>query len=258
MSSVRIFVYDYVVGEGLCALPFTFMNYRYIGVKLMKIISDIRSFRSVIANIDGNPLPESFGSKQLNIVIHRIVMKLREQKFSLGEYDHLYLNFTTQLNEGVCLPAKRSIDTYHKWYRFYDIGVSKEMYYKLNSESSIDYIISKLQNVLIQFFNCENICPIMDCISEAVEKGENMMVLYKTKENKNLKASIFLQYLDTGLYLPHLFVHNSEGQELLHKKLKLSNELIEIGEIQLSSKKVTLKPKKNSFTANLSSIVFNF
>lgn len=251
-------MYDYVVGEGLCALPFTFINYRYIRVKLMKIISDIRLFRSVITNIDGNPLPECFGSKQLNVIIHRIVMKLREQKFSLGEYDHLYLNFTTQLNESVCLLAKRSVDTYHKWYRFYDVGISEDMYYKLNSESSIDYVIDELQNVLIQFFNCESICRIKDCISEAVEKGENMMIIYKTKENNNLKASVFLQYLDTGLYLPHLFVYNSEGKEILHKKLKLSNELMEIGEIQLSSKKVAIKPKKNSFTANLSSIVFNF
>ena len=251
-------MYDYVVGEGLRALPFTFINYWYIRVKLMKIISDIRLFRSVIANIDGNPLPESFGSKQLNVIIHRIVMKLREQKFSLGEYDHLYLNFTTQLNESVCLPAKRSVDTYHKWYRFYDVGISEDMYYKLNSESSIDYVIDELQNVLIQIFNCESIFQIKDCISEAVEKGENMMILYKTKENNNLKASVFLQYLDTGLYLPHLFVYNSEGKEILHKKLKLSNELMEIGEIQLSSKKVAIKPRKNSFTANLSSIVFNF
>lgn len=185
-------------------------------------------------------------------------MKLREQKFSLGEYDHLYLNFTTQLSEGICLPAKRSVDIYHKWYRFYDIGVSEDMYYKLNYESSNEYIIDKLQNVLVQFYNCENICPIQDCISEAVENGENMMIFYKAKGNKNLKASIFLQYLDTDLYLPHLFVHNSEGKEILHKKMKLSNELMEIGEIQISSKKVTIKPKKNSFTANLSSIVFEF
>lgn len=148
----------------------------------MKFISDIRLFRSTIANIDGNPLPESFGSKQLNIIIHRIVMKLREQKFSLGEYDHLYLNFTTQLSEDICLPARRSADVYHKWYRFYDVGISEDMYYKLNSESSTDYIISKLQNVLVQFFNCGNICLIKDCIFEAVEKGENMMILYKIQD----------------------------------------------------------------------------
>ena len=66
----------------------------------MKTISDIRLFRSTVPNTDGNPQPLSIGSRQLNLVLHRIVMKLREQNFSLGEFDHLYLNFTTQLAAG--------------------------------------------------------------------------------------------------------------------------------------------------------------
>ena len=184
----------------------------------MKTISDIRLFRSTIANIDGNPLPSDFGSKQLHIVIHRIVMKLREKNFSLGEYDHLYLNFTTYLNAGTFSPAARSIDPYHKWYRYYDIGISQEVYQQLNSESSINYIITQLQDLLISFFAPENTCLIQECISEAVEKGENMLMLYKTKQTPKQKASIFLQYLDNGQYRPHVFVWNDSGEEILHRK----------------------------------------
>lgn len=80
----------------------------------MKVISDIRLFKSDIANIDGNSYPSAFTSKEQNIVIHRIVMKLREQGFLLGEFDHLYVNFTTCLEKDTISPAKRSIDPYHK------------------------------------------------------------------------------------------------------------------------------------------------
>ena len=50
-----------------------------------KVISDIRVFKSCIPNIDGNALPSDINNKKLNIVLHRIVMKLRENGFSLGE-----------------------------------------------------------------------------------------------------------------------------------------------------------------------------
>ena len=80
----------------------------------MKTINDIRLFRSQIDNIDGSPHPSSFGSKQWCIIIHRIVMRLREHHFSLGEYDHLYINFTTCLAAGKISLADRSVDPYHK------------------------------------------------------------------------------------------------------------------------------------------------
>ena len=60
----------------------------------MKPISDIRLYRSNIPNIDGNSHPSEFAPKQLNIIVTRIVMKLRENGFSLGDFDHLYINFT--------------------------------------------------------------------------------------------------------------------------------------------------------------------
>ena len=49
-----------------------------------KPICDIRLYRSNVENIDGNSLPESFASPKLNIIITRLVMKLREKGFALG------------------------------------------------------------------------------------------------------------------------------------------------------------------------------
>lgn len=223
----------------------------------MKPISDIRLYRSMVENRDGNPLPSDFGGKRLHIIIHRIVMKLREQGFSVGEFDHLYINFTTCLQPGEMGPAKRSVDPYHKWYRYYDVGVDDATYHQLDADSAIDYIVDQLLQVLITFFADKNNCSVRDCVTEAVAQGESMQTLYKTKQTAKLKASIYLQLLDSGKYVPHLFVWDSSGEEVLHKKLNETADLQSLGEIQLSSKRVTVKPRKNAFSQDLVPVIFD-
>lgn len=72
----------------------------------LKVLRDIRLFTSQVPNKDGEPLPTAIGNKRLNVQVHRIVMKLRESGFSYGDFDHLYLNFTTcPVEGGMPLPA---------------------------------------------------------------------------------------------------------------------------------------------------------
>lgn len=221
----------------------------------LKPISDIRPYRSRIENIDGNSLPSEFAPKELNIIINRIVMKLRESNFTLGDFDHIYLNFTTCLESGVILPSKRSVDTYHKWYRYYDIGVSEEKYHLLDTADCMDFIVEQIKKTLDAYFSSSG-CSVEDCISEALNKGENMMILYKTKQTSKLKASIYLQLLDSGEYLPNLFVYEQSGTDILHEKLPLTLDFMSLGEIQLSSKKVVVKPRNNSLARGLEPIIF--
>ena len=58
----------------------------------MKIIKDIRVFKSDTENIDKNVNPLTLQKKSLNVKIDRIVMKLREQGFSLGEFEREHEN----------------------------------------------------------------------------------------------------------------------------------------------------------------------
>ena len=220
-------------------------------------ISDIRLYRSNIPNIDGNSHPSEFAPKQLNIVITRIVMKLREKGFSLGDYDHLYINFTTCLPSGKIEPAKRSVDSYHKWYRYYDVGVTDECYRNLESDSGADFVIAQVKNVLVTCFDTETNCAVEPCIEEALNKGEDMLMLYKSKQTSKRKADIYLQKLDNGSYCPNLFVYDQDGTELLHKKLPCTLDLMSMGEIQLSNKKVVIKPRKNSLASQLEPITFD-
>lgn len=222
----------------------------------MKPISDIRLYRSNIPNIDGNSHPREFAPKQLNIIVTRIVMKLRENGFTLGEYDHLYINFTTCLPSGEMKPAKRSVDAYHKWYRYYDVGVTDECYRKLGRGNCIDFVVEQLRNVLNAYFRTETNCPVEPYIEEAITKGEDMLMLYKSKQTSKRKADIYLQLLDNGMYCPNLFVYDQDGAELLHQKLPCTFDLMSLGEIQLSNKKVVVKPRKNSLASQLEPLEF--
>lgn len=223
-----------------------------------KPICDIRLYRSNVENIDGNSLPESFASPKLNIIITRLVMKLREKGFSLGDFDHLYINFTTCLEDGVLLPAKRSIDRYHPWFRYYDVGITQDRYFCLPQEDCFDFIIERITALLNRYFCFEENCEVKPCIDEAITKGEEMLMLYKTKQTAAMRAEIHLQMLDHGKYCPNLFVYDQNGTEILHEKLPCTVDFMSLGEILLSKKRVVVKPRKNDLAKDLEPISFEF
>ncbi len=151
---------------------------------MMKTISDIRLYRSREPNISGHSLPSEFAGKKLHIIASRIAMKLREAGFSMGDFDHLYINFTTCPVEGGSAPAKRELDTYHPWYRYYDVEVGKELYDTLGENA--DTVIFLMEAVLCRYFATEEFGgeKIRSCINEAVTNGENMLMKYKEKKRR--------------------------------------------------------------------------
>lgn len=225
-----------------------------------KIVSDIRIYKSDISNIVGNVLPSSINNKTLNVVLHRIMMKLRENEFSLGEFDHLYINFTTCLDKGFMMPAKRGRDPHHPWYRYYDIGVDETFYNELDFEKSIESIILLVKKLLLQYFATDEATQeiVESSIKDAVSQKEDMLMRYKVKETVNRKAVLYLRYLDSEDYYPLLCVYDVEGNELLKKDLSVSSDLNPYGIIGLSNKRVIIKPKKNVFSTELKPISFNF
>ncbi len=220
--------------------------------KVYNIIKDIRLYKSCIDNIDGNAFPQSFMNMELNCVIRRIVMKLRENDFSMGDFDHLYLNFTTNYVENKISPAKRKIDKYHPWYRYYDIEISQDLFDILETKQCIREVIKEVEQVLCHFFNTKDFDSeqIQSCISEAIENGEKMTMKFKEKTTSKNKAIIYLRYLDTGRFFPLLRVLDLEDNVLLEADLPETYGLDAYGTIQLSSKKVTIKPRKNAFSGS--------
>ena len=224
---------------------------------MLKIIKDIRIYKNDIENIDGNSHPHSCTEKSINIIIHRVVMKLRECNFSLGEFDHLYLNFTTCLPCGQIEPSRRSVDTYHSWYRYYDIGIEHNIYERI--DQNVDIILNGLRDTLVCYFSDNNTAQcINNCIETALQEGANMKSLYKEKKGAKNIARIYLRYLDNGMYLPLLNVYDLEKNEVFRTELPQMKDLLALGEIQLSSKKVIIKPRRNSFTEKMKPITYEF
>ena len=224
----------------------------------MKTISDIRVFRSNVDNIDGNPLPGDLTNKALNCVIHRIVMKLREKGFSLGEFDHLYVNLTTCAVQNRIAPAKRSVDRYHPWYRFYDAEVSSSQFDSLEDGRCVQPVVAIIEQILLKDFCSPEADAemIQACFMEALTQGENMLVRYKEKRTDGMTAAVSLRFLDCGMYEPLLRVYDEDDHLLLEKRLQKTTRLDSFGEIRLNRKQVSIIPRRNCFTKEQKPMVF--
>lgn len=221
-----------------------------------KIISDIRLHKS---NMQNEFRATSFGNKELNAIVKRIVMKLRENQFSLGEFDHLYINFTTcDMPQEIRL--SENVDRYHPWYRYCDIHIEEKLYDALGSPETYKTIIYSIRTILITCFATEDFdkSRIISCVNQAVEEGENMLMKFKEKVSSKRKAVVYLRYLDTCRYYPLLRVYDTEENLLFEKGLPETLMLDYLGEIQISTKKVTIKPRKNAFTSGLKPLVFEY
>ena len=215
----------------------------------MSIIKDIRIYRCTVPNVAGVN-PETFANPGLNALASRICMKLRECEFSLGDFDHLYMNLSTCLDEGDIRPAAKEPDRYHPWYRYYDVGISNELYDSLEKPDCVPTVSLLIEKVLKTRFSTSEFDGdrISECVNEAVSQGEAMLMKYKEKISSQRRAVLYLRYLDNGKYFPLLRVYDIEDNIILEKDLPESQTLDLLGQISVSSKKVAIKPRKNSWT----------
>ena len=224
-----------------------------------KPISDIRLYKSETQNEYGGYITHSFADKKLNAIIKRVVMKLRENGFSLGEFDHLYINFTTcDIAEGMSLSKK--VDRYHPWYRYCDVHIEKDLYQKLGSHEAQNDVILLIRNVLVAYYTSEDFdeSRILSCVQQAVAQGEDMLMKFKEKVSTKRRAVIFLRFLDSCKFYPLLRVYDTEDNLLFEKDLPKAVMLDYLGDIQVSAKRVTIKPRKNAFTAQNKPLVFEY
>lgn len=220
-----------------------------------KSISDIRLFASHVPNADGQPLPAPCGSRHTALALRRIAMKLREGCFSLGDFDHLYVNLTPCLPEGAAQIAARSVHRETAWLRYVDVGVSEA---QLADESALDSLALTLaEKCLLCFAPGETEQALVrSAVREACEQGEGMLMRFKEKRASGLTATVYLRLMDSGWYHPLLCVTDGSGHELLHAELAPCLELHALGEIRLSRKAVTILPRRNSFTVGMEPLHF--
>lgn len=224
-----------------------------------KTINDIRLYKSETQNEYGGYIINSFADKKLNAIVKRIVMKLRESEFSLGDFDHLYINFTTcDIANSINLSER--VDRHHQWYRYCDVHVEKDVYQKLGSLETWNDIIQWISTILVTYFQSEDFDEtyILSCVQQAVEQGEDMLMKFKEKVSTKRKAVIFLRFLDACSFYPLLRVYDTEEKLLFEKDLPEAVTLDYLGDIQVSTKRVTIKPRKNAFTAKIVPLIFEY
>ena len=186
-------------------------------------------------------------------------MKLRENDFSLGDFDHLYINFTPCDMDGE-MRLSDDVDRYHTWFRNCYVPVETELYNNLRLPESYDSIVHWVSTVLITYFPTKEFdeARILSCIREAAAQGEEMVMKFKEKISTKRKAVIFLRYLDTCKFYPLLRVYDTEDNLLFERNLPEALTLDYLGEIQVSTKRVTIKPRKNAFTTDNTPLVFEY
>lgn len=90
-----------------------------------RILKDIRFYESQYENIDGQSMPHELGeiifpTNDTIYIGKRIARKLNELKYTYGEFDHIYINFTKVLNEDTIVVSNRNID---KRIKYIDFGI---------------------------------------------------------------------------------------------------------------------------------------
>lgn len=225
----------------------------------MKTIRDIRLYKSEAKHENGRYMIREIGDKKLSVIAHRIAMKLRENDFSLGEFDHLYVNFTICDTEKE-MALSEDVDIYHPWYRYCTVKIEKDIYAKLGSEEIHVALIRRMRAALVALFSTEHFDEqkIVSCINQALEQGENMLMKFKEKKSAKCRAVIYLRYLDSGMFYPLLRVFDAEGKLLMEKDLPESLMLDYIGDIRISTNRITIKPKNNAIASALPALFFEY
>lgn len=220
-----------------------------------KPIQDIRLFMSRVPNADGQSLPTPCGSGRTAVALRRIAMKLREGGFSLGDFDHLYVNLTPCLPEGTAQIAARSVHRETAWLRYVDMGVSEAA---LTDECAPDSLAAAAAEKCLLLFGQDEAARqlVRSAVREALAQGEDMRMRFKEKRAPGLTATVYLRLLDSGWYHPLLCVTEDDGREHLRADLPACMELHALGEIRLSRKAVTILPRRNAFTVGMEPLHF--
>jgi hypothetical protein len=134
------------------------------------------------------------------------------------------------------------------------------LFKKLGSPETWNDIIHWISAILVTYFISEDFDEkrIFSCVQQAVEQGENMLMKFKEKVSTKRKAVIFLRFLDSCKFYPLLRVYDAGNNLLFEKDLPEVVMLDYLGDIQVSAKRVTIKPRKNAFTKQINPLVFEY
>jgi hypothetical protein len=223
-----------------------------------KIIKDIRYSESEILNIEGNSLPSDFGKIYIGVldivaIGQRIARKLNELKFVSGEFDHIYINFTTVLHQDDFKVSKRDVE---KWLKYVDYGLSTSFFNAKTDSRKRDFIKEATFKALKAIYSSdEENLAIIEKVENLIHRFDTeLSIHYKTKETNSYRIDISYQIKPNGGSSKAIVVFNDKRKNFkgtVFFDLRFYEDIYSlIDTITLKDKHIILSPKK-SFRAGV-------
>ena len=195
----------------------------------------------------------------------RLLCALKAQKFTLpdiGRFSYLYINFTTRLPEGHSqfIPELPICSGEFDWFRYVDVGVSRETYDSLEQKSGIWYLQSAVNVITTHFCHTEDErTAVYRILADIIALDSDFEVLYKQKETTSLKACVYAGISDDNHYLPTVMVTDKEGNILLKKRMEqqFNRDHFEnqYGTLLVNKKRLIIRPRKNELAKDMKEII---
>lgn len=226
-----------------------------------KVIKSINLYESNQPNTSGYSLPHDFGKiyisePSFHFSATRIARKLNEIEFSLGDSDHLYLNFSPLLATDEIEISSRKPES---WMLYINIGLDVESFNQLNTNEQEAKIIQLIFESLLKTSKPAERSKIETCKKEVEKYGKLLKINFKSKETKAYKITASYQIapedINSLLIISYFDKKTNEVQ--------IFNQIIRVYEDAYALiKKITVKKNsieiqaKNSFKAELYSDVY--
>lgn len=221
-----------------------------------RILKDIRFYESEKQNIEGQSLPHDLGNlffptKETTYIGQRIARKLNELKFTYGEFDHIYLNFTTFLKENEIVVSSRNID---KRIKYLDFGINSEKLNSFSDNEKNSFIKSATFKALRHISSDRNLELLAQTEKQLSKFDTEIKIHYKSKETNSVKIDIYYQIESlsggTKAIIDYKDKKNNICSSVSYKLQFYEDIYTLIDTISLADDTIILKPKK-SFIANI-------
>ena len=220
----------------------------------MDQIRDIRIFEADWPNEDYQSMPQYIGQiyrfdgMDVMDVIQRMLFILRSELFGFEGFHHLYLNYTPLLPHGQMQAAKRTYSREDSWFRFVDIGCEVETFNSWHFEKKTEFIVSTMMNAVLLMTREADRSVAAECIREVLEKGENLLLPYKRKENTDYDVEIQLRITDEPDFIPVILISRKNGEIVCKKELRgygRDEFICQFRSVSIGKASIRISPRRN-------------
>lgn len=218
----------------------------------MNLIRDYRLYESAVPNTDGHSLPGQIGkiydydAWDCLDITQRLLFLLRHRAFSLGNFHHLYLNFTPLLPHGIVKAAQRSSCREDNWLRYADVGCDPEQFNGWDLQNKRNFITEAFRKATLLFTQEQAL--VEECFDAVIRYGENLEIPYKEKVGNPYTVCVLVKINSEPDFIPVIRIFDADGHEIICRTLKAYGRdsfLHQFGSITIGKRSVRINPRKS-------------